>query len=176
MAAWWVFWANTSTATPQTWEALSRAQQAKFDELAAFTKSESNFGCVCVVSGAACKLVTAATSRLLREATRIAELPCYPYIGTYLGDLTFIDAGSADYTPDGLINWSKFQATANTLLQLQGKQKTPYAFELVPEWTQFLYHLPFDHTEQVRSGGMEPLCAHVFRLQEIYELSKRAEK
>lgn len=74
-----------------------------------------------------------------------------------MGDLTFIDAGSADYTSDGLINWAKFISTANTLLQLQAKQKTAYTFELVPEWQQFLYHVP-DHSEQ-----------------DLYDLSKRAE-
>lgn len=123
----------------RTWDALSRAHANTFNELKDFTKTEKNF-------------------ENLREATRTADLPCYPYIGTYLGDLTFIDTGSLDYTGEGLINWNKFQATANTLLRLQALQKTGYTFDVISEWHQFLYHLPFEHTEQ-----------------ELYELSKRAE-
>ena len=106
----------------KTWEALARSSQARYDELKELVRTEQNFF-------------------NLREATKIAELPCLPYIGTFLGDLTFIDAGP-DYTAEGLINWSKFQATANTVLQLQAKQKTPYSFEVLPEWQRFLSVLP----------------------------------
>lgn len=124
----------------KTWDSLSRASQTSYAELKDFVSSEQNF-------------------LNLREATKIAELPCFPYIGTFLGDLTFIDSGSQDFSSDGqgLINWSKFQATANTVLQLQAKQKTPYAFEVLPEWRGFLSHLP-DHTEA-----------------ELFELSKKIE-
>ncbi len=122
----------------KTWESLSRASLSAYNELKELVSSEQNFS-------------------NLREATKIAELPCFPYIGTFLGDLTFIDSGSQDFSTDGLINWSKFQATANTVLQLQAKQKTPYAFEVLPDWRGFLSNLP-DHTEQ-----------------ELFDMSKKVE-
>ena len=41
--------------------------------------------------------------------------------------------------------------------QLQAKQKTPYAFEVLPEWRAFLSNLP-DHSEQ-----------------ELFDMSKKVE-
>ena len=121
----------------KTWESLSRSSMARFEELKELVRTEQNF-------------------LNLRQATKIAELPCLPYIGTFLGDLTFIDAGP-DYTAEGLINWSKFQSTANTVLQLQAKQKTAYAFEVLSDWQRFLSALP-DFSEA-----------------ELYEMSKKVE-
>ncbi len=124
----------------KTWDSLPRASLSTYNELKDFVSSDLNF-------------------QNLREATKIAELPCFPYIGTFLQDLTFIDSGSQDFSSDGqgLINWSKFQATANTVLQLQAKQKTPYTFDVLPEWRGFLSNLP-DHSEN-----------------ELFELSKKIE-
>ncbi len=44
--------------------------------------------------------------KLLREAVKQSQIPCLPYLGVYLSDLTFIADGNADKIED-LINFEK---------------------------------------------------------------------
>lgn len=112
--------ANTSVfRLRKTWDSISRASQSVFQDLKVFTSHDGNH-------------------LNLRNATRTAELPCLPYPGTFLQDLIFIDDGNADYKGEGMINWTKFQQTANVILQLRAKQKTLYNFEVDGDLRHYL--------------------------------------
>lgn len=45
----------------------------------------------------------------MREALHRCDPPCIPYLGIYLTDLSFIEEGTPDFTPDGLLNFSKMR-------------------------------------------------------------------
>lgn len=65
--------------------------------------------------------------RAMREALHRCDPPCIPYLGMYLTDLSFIEEGTPDFTPDGLLNFSKMrmvgiQNETNSLLKTQNKQ------------------------------------------------------
>lgn len=45
----------------------------------------------------------------MREALHRSDPPCIPYLGMYLTDLSFIEEGTPDFTPDGLLNFSKMR-------------------------------------------------------------------
>lgn len=65
--------------------------------------------------------------RAMREALHRCDPPCIPYLGMYLTDLSFIEEGTPDFTPDGLLNFSKMrmvgiQNETNSLLKRQKKQ------------------------------------------------------
>lgn len=47
--------------------------------------------------------------RAMREALHRCDPPCIPYLGMYLTDLSFIEEGTPDFTPDGLLNFSKMR-------------------------------------------------------------------
>lgn len=47
--------------------------------------------------------------RSMREALHRCDPPCIPYLGMYLTDLSFIEEGTPDFTPDGLLNFSKMR-------------------------------------------------------------------
>ena len=51
----------------------------------------------------------------LKETLRRCDLPCIPYIGMYLSDLSFIEEGTRTMTEDGLLNFSKMRMVNNLL-------------------------------------------------------------
>lgn len=50
----------------------------------------------------------------MREALHRCDPPCIPYLGMYLTDLSFIEEGTPDFTPDGLLNFSKMRMVRHT--------------------------------------------------------------
>lgn len=52
--------------------------------------------------------------RVMREALHRCDPPCIPYLGMYLTDLSFIEEGTPDFTPDGLLNFSKMRMVRNS--------------------------------------------------------------
>lgn len=51
----------------------------------------------------------------MREALHRCDPPCIPYLGMYLTDLSFIEEGTPDFTPDGLLNFSKMRMVSKVL-------------------------------------------------------------
>jgi len=81
-----------------------------------------------------------------REALRLLNTSCIPYIGLALSDLTFIEEGNPD-TIDGLINFGKRELICGVILSLQQCQNTPYNLSIVPKIADMLANFP-SRTEQ----------------------------
>lgn len=45
----------------------------------------------------------------MRDALHRCDLPCIPYLGMYLTDLSFIEEGTPDFTEEELVNFSKMR-------------------------------------------------------------------
>lgn len=45
----------------------------------------------------------------MRDAINRCDPPSIPYVGMYLTDLSFIEEGTPNYSPDGLLNFSKMR-------------------------------------------------------------------
>jgi len=63
-----------------------------------------------------------------REQLRKSILPCLPYFGIFLRDLTFTDVGNPGKFGDK-INFEKIYMTSKILREIQMFQRTPYSFE-----------------------------------------------
>ncbi|KAH9638286.1 hypothetical protein HF086_003084, partial [Spodoptera exigua] len=64
--------------------------------------------------------------------------PCIPYLGMYLSDLSFIEEGTTNYTPDGLLNFSKMRMIAHVIREIRNFQQTPYKIDHIPKVCDFL--------------------------------------
>lgn len=111
----------------RTWELIPKKIKAKFDELKAIIDISSNYTC-------------------LRRHVDEASAPCLPFLGVYLTDLTFIDAGnktsrqipgSASGNALSVINFNKYALMAKIVAQVQRFQ-VPYRFHAVPELQSWL--------------------------------------
>lgn len=89
--------------------------------------------------------------RALRNALYTCDPPCIPYLGMYLTDLSFIEEGTPDFNPDGLLNFAKMRMVltatrflhfsqvkkytcfqiANVIREIRLFQQTPYKIELI---------------------------------------------
>ncbi|XP_055314318.1 ras-specific guanine nucleotide-releasing factor 2-like isoform X3 [Sitodiplosis mosellana] len=76
--------------------------------------------------------------RAMREALHRCDPPCIPYLGMYLTDLSFIEEGTPDFTPDGLLNFSKMRMLAHVIREIRHFQQTPYKIEHIPKVTSYL--------------------------------------
>ncbi|XP_031638575.1 ras-specific guanine nucleotide-releasing factor 2-like isoform X2 [Contarinia nasturtii] len=76
--------------------------------------------------------------RSMREALHCCDPPCIPYLGMYLTDLSFIEEGTPDFTPDGLLNFSKMRMLAHVIREIRHFQQTPYKIEHIPKVTSYL--------------------------------------
>lgn len=47
--------------------------------------------------------------RNMRDAINRCDPPSIPYVGMYLTDLSFIEEGTPNYSPEGLLNFSKMR-------------------------------------------------------------------
>jgi len=70
--------------------------------------------------------------KLYREHVNHCLLPCMPYVGVFLMDLTFVEDGNPDYIGD-LINFSKRKLVHNALSKIDYFQSQPYNFKPVLE-------------------------------------------
>jgi hypothetical protein len=111
----------------RTWELISTKTKARFDELKAVTDFSKNYAA-------------------LRQRLHDHVAPCIPFVGMYLTDLTFVDAGNEPTRPlpgesgeDGLsvINFDKHMKTAKIIGQLQSFQ-VPYSLAALPEMQEWI--------------------------------------
>ncbi|KAK7205819.1 ras guanine nucleotide exchange factor domain-containing protein [Myxozyma melibiosi] len=110
----------------KTWELLPPRYHALFAELKSIIVYEKNY---------------ASYRTLLRKQI----VPCLPYLGVYLTDLTFADEGNSDYrifhpdTEDAspVINFDKHVRSTKIIADLQRFQ-VPYRFQEVPEIQEWL--------------------------------------
>eukprot|EP00727_Mastigamoeba_balamuthi_P012838 m51a1_g8177 putative domain containing protein (532) ;mRNA; f:117279-119064 len=65
--------------------------------------------------------------RTALEEARIRKQPCLPYVGVFLGDLTFIEEGNPDIIPDTrLLNWAKMRMNAGVISKILAFQSRGY--------------------------------------------------
>lgn len=68
--------------------------------------------------------------RNMRDAINRCDPPSIPYVGMYLTDLSFIEEGTPNYSPDGLLNFSKMRMIAHVIREIQHLQNGSYKIEL----------------------------------------------
>jgi hypothetical protein len=99
----------------QTWEAVPKEKLALFQRLQHLIDNRKNYNNYRLV---------------LKES----PLPCFPYVGLALKDLTFIEDGNENFLDASkkVINWQKMSMIANVFRDLQRFQQHPYDFEIKP--------------------------------------------
>ncbi|XP_073960456.1 ras-specific guanine nucleotide-releasing factor 1-like isoform X2 [Choristoneura fumiferana] len=111
---------NTSVyRLKKTWEKVSKTSKQTMEKMQTIISSECRF-------------------RILRDALHRCDPPCIPYLGMYLSDLSFIDEGTSNYTPDGLLNFSKMRMIAHVIREIRNFQQTPYKIDHIPKVCDFL--------------------------------------
>nr|XP_049702319.1 ras-specific guanine nucleotide-releasing factor 1 [Helicoverpa armigera] len=111
---------NTSVyRLKKTWEKVSKTSKQTIERMQTIISSECRF-------------------RILRDALHRCDPPCIPYLGMYLSDLSFIEEGTTNYTPDGLLNFSKMRMIAHVIREIRNFQQTPYKIDHIPKVCEFL--------------------------------------
>src|SRR3989338_8768094 len=95
-----------SSVLHKTWDTIGEPHHANFEELKELVSRDSNFK----------------NFREYLNATKISP-PSIPYLEMYLTDLTSIEDGLNDFTPEGLINFDKHRQVAEVILDLRSYQK-----------------------------------------------------
>jgi len=93
----------------KAWEGVSHTSKDAFRSLNSFVDSVQNY-------------------KNYREVLRKSVLPCLPYFGIFLRDLTFTDVGNDSKCGEN-INLEKIYMTSRILREIQNFQKTNYTFE-----------------------------------------------
>jgi hypothetical protein len=120
---------NSSTIVrlKRTWEAVSQKRKDMLKDLQAIVKPDKNYA-------------------TLRKRLNDHVPPCLPFVGTFLTDLTFVDAGNpatkqlpgpSDGESIPVINFDKHTRTAKIIGELQRFQ-IPYRLAEVPELQEWL--------------------------------------
>ena len=120
---------NSSTITrlKRTWDIVSQRRKDLLKSLQAIVEPDKNYA-------------------VLRRRLHDHVPPCLPFVGTYLTDLTFVDAGnpSTKQLPDSgdgvsmsVINFDKHTRTAKIIGELQRFQ-VPYRLTEVPELQEWI--------------------------------------
>lgn len=79
--------------------------------------------------------------QFLRQALDNSSLPCLPYIGIFLQDLTFIEDGNRNNLENGLINFEKNEMIAKVIVQIQQYQQKSFIFQVSAPLQQHLDQL-----------------------------------
>jgi len=77
---------------------------------------------------------------IYREKIHTASLPCLPFLGVHLSDLSFIEDGNPNMlrNNENLINFSKRMKTAEVIRELQQYQTVSYPFARIVELQTWL--------------------------------------
>eukprot|EP00008_Paramoeba_atlantica_P005030 CAMPEP_0201480042 /NCGR_PEP_ID=MMETSP0151_2-20130828/4628_1 /ASSEMBLY_ACC=CAM_ASM_000257 /TAXON_ID=200890 /ORGANISM="Paramoeba atlantica, Strain 621/1 / CCAP 1560/9" /LENGTH=994 /DNA_ID=CAMNT_0047861789 /DNA_START=148 /DNA_END=3132 /DNA_ORIENTATION=- len=75
---------------------------------------------------------TEKNNKSIREVLRSVDMPCIPYLGMFLTDLTFIEDGNPDLVKGGLVNFTKRRYVATVIQEIQQYQQIPYSLNAVP--------------------------------------------
>ncbi|XP_050664764.1 ras-specific guanine nucleotide-releasing factor 1-like [Leptidea sinapis] len=127
----------------KTWEKVSKTSKQTLERLQNLTSSECRF-------------------RNLRDALHRCDPPCIPYLGMYLSDLSFIEEGTPNYTPEKLLNFSKMRMIAHVIREIRNFQQTPYKIDHIPKVCDFLLEPSLAFSEETQydlSLEQEPRAA-----------------
>ena len=105
----------------RTWGRVPRKPMQTFDELNKVMHSTRNYS-------------------IYREKIHTASLPCLPFLGVHLSDLSFIEDGNPNMlrNNENLINFSKRMKTAEVIRELQQYQTVSYPFARIVELQTWL--------------------------------------
>lgn len=95
----------------KTWDKIPKTTKTTIDQLQSLVSTDSRF-------------------RNMRDAINRCDPPSIPYVGMYLTDLSFIEEGTPNYSPDGLLNFSKMRMIAHVIREIQHLQNGSYKIEL----------------------------------------------
>ncbi|KAK3702045.1 Ras guanine nucleotide exchange factor bud5 [Vermiconidia calcicola] len=133
----------------RTWEVVSKKTKARLDELNSIVDFSRNHAS-------------------LRRRLEKPVAPCLPFLGIYLTDLTFVDAGnpktrelpgtaSDSGEPISVINFDKHMRVAKIIGHLQ-KFQVPYKLQEIPEMQSWLQ----THLQRMRNGNAA-MVGHLHR-------------
>jgi len=77
-----------------------------------------------------------------REHLSHVNPPCIPFLAVYLSDLTFIDEGNSGTSPEGLINFDKYQLVYKVISKVQLYQADSYELKRLEPLATFLEVMP----------------------------------
>jgi len=85
-----------------------------------------------------------ASWKAYRSVLRACTPPVIPYLGVYLGDLTFIGDGNTDFLPEkgDLINFGKRELVNKVISEIKMYQLQTHKIEPIPELLTYLTELP----------------------------------
>lgn len=103
----------------KTWDMIPKTTKTTIDQLQNLVSTDSRF-------------------RNMRDAINRCDPPSIPYVGMYLTDLSFIEEGTPNYSPEGLLNFSKMRMIAHVIREIQHLQNGSYKIELNPRVANYL--------------------------------------
>uniref|UniRef100_A0A6G1S649 Ras-specific guanine nucleotide-releasing factor 1 n=1 Tax=Aceria tosichella TaxID=561515 RepID=A0A6G1S649_9ACAR len=103
----------------KTWDKIPKTTKATIDQLQNLVSTDSRF-------------------RNMRDAINRCDPPSIPYVGMYLTDLSFIEEGTPNYSPEGLLNFSKMRMIAHVIREIQHLQNGVYKMDLNPRVANYL--------------------------------------
>lgn len=89
----------------------------------------------------------------MRDALNRCDPPSIPYVGMYLADLNTIEEGTPNYSPDGLLNFSKMRMIAHVIREIQHLQHGSYKIDVSHRVLNYL----LDETRHLTENEMETL-------------------
>uniref|UniRef100_UPI00358EC36F ras-specific guanine nucleotide-releasing factor 2-like n=1 Tax=Myxine glutinosa TaxID=7769 RepID=UPI00358EC36F len=103
----------------KTWARVSKQTKGMIEKLQKIVSSEGRF-------------------KNLREALKSCDALCVPYLGMYLTDLAMIEEGTSNFTPEGLVNFSKMRMIAHIIREIRQFQQYNFNIKLQPEICSYL--------------------------------------
>eukprot|EP00211_Chloroparvula_japonica_P000959 CAMPEP_0119135872 /NCGR_PEP_ID=MMETSP1310-20130426/20227_1 /TAXON_ID=464262 /ORGANISM="Genus nov. species nov., Strain RCC2339" /LENGTH=985 /DNA_ID=CAMNT_0007126817 /DNA_START=12 /DNA_END=2966 /DNA_ORIENTATION=- len=114
----------------------------------------------------------------IRATLKTVDMPCIPYLGMYLTDLTFIEDGNPDTVKGNLINFTKRRYVAQVIQDIQQYQQTPFCLKPEPIIQGYLRSLYIWDEEKLYQYSLEfmPRSAKDKSVKELETLYLEKEK